>query len=97
MANPGTVDIVGSVTGTTAVVTVTFAAAIGAIYLLNTGSNPVWVTLDGLTAPIASNGANRFCIAAGASFNLEDATIPAIKAISTAAFALQYVAMRRGS
>ena len=96
MSNPGAVDYTGSISGTTGVVSKTFTDAIGAIYLLNSGSNAVWVTLDG-TDPVASDGVGRFQIPPGLTFNLEDAQIVALKAISTAAFTVQYVAMRRGS
>lgn len=97
MASPNIPTVLGAATGTTLVVTVTFSIYVGAIYLNNTGANPVWISLDGVTAPVASDGTGRVKLAAGDKLNLENVQIPALKVISTAAFALQYIAMSRAA
>lgn len=97
----GRTPTLGRMTGTTLVVTTTFANRQGALYLVNTGDNDIWIRLDG-TAPVASDGAGRIRIPAdtsgegrGAAINLDDIDYASIKAISTAAFSLQYVATER--
>lgn len=80
--------------GTTSVVTLSFSNHQGAIYLINSGDNPVWITLDG-TNPAASDANGRIQIPADAAINLDDIDYVTVKAISTGAFALQVVATER--
>lgn len=63
--------------------TLSFSAQQGAIYILNSGSNTCWLTLDG-SVPVASNAAGRLGLIGGASINLDDIVTNAVKAICAA-------------
>lgn len=89
----GRTPVLGSLAGT-AVQTVTFSTRMGALYVMNTSDNDCWITLDG-SVPVASDGAGRAQIMAGAALALDDIDFYVLKAIGAAAFVLQYVAVER--
>lgn len=76
---------------------VTFAEAMGSIYIINTGANPVWVNLNNAAA-VGSDGVGRTqLLANGGSLNLDDTSVSAVHGICGAALTstLQIVAHPR--
>lgn len=73
----------------------TLPAQAGTILILNTGANPVWISLDGVAVGAAADADGRTkLLAGGPALNLTNTNVAFVKANSAAAAALQIVMLQ---